>query len=113
MPVERYIGLDPHGTSCTFGVIGPSGRKLRNDVVETNGKALVSYLRGIPGRKHLCLEEGTLSGWLHEVLEPHVEELVVTGVGKKSRGPKRERGASARPGETGPRENCPRSRTAP
>ncbi|MDG2240630.1 MAG: hypothetical protein P8L30_10535 [Longimicrobiales bacterium] len=37
------------------------------------------------------MEEGTLSEWLHEVLESHVEELVVTGVGKKSRGPKRDR----------------------
>jgi len=85
--VERYIGLDPHGTSCTFGVIGPSGRKLRNDVVETNGKALVSYLRGIPGRKHLCLEEGTQSAWLYEILSPHVEEIVVAGIGE-SRGQK-------------------------
>mgnify|MGYP001825870290 CR=1 FL=1 len=80
--MERYIGLDPHGTSCTFGVIGPSGRKLRNDVVETNGKALVSYLRGIPGRKHLCLEEGTQSAWLYEILSPHVEEIVVAGIGE-------------------------------
>ena len=32
-------------------------------------------------------EEGTLSEWLHEVLGPHVEELVVAGV-RKSRGPK-------------------------
>lgn len=50
--MERYIGMDAHGTSCTFGVIGPSGRKLRCDVVETNGAALVNYLRNIPGRKH-------------------------------------------------------------
>ena len=64
--MERYIGVDAHGTSCTFGVIGPSGRKLRNDVVETNGAALVSHLRSIPGRKHLCLEEGTQSAWLYE-----------------------------------------------
>jgi transposase len=35
----------------------------------------------------VCLEEGTLAGWLYEVLEPHVEELVVTGV-RRSRGPK-------------------------
>ena len=59
--MERYIGLDAHGTSCTFGVVGPSGRKLRHDVVETNGAALVKYLRSFPGRKHLCLEEGTQS----------------------------------------------------
>ncbi len=51
--MERYIGLDAHGESCTFGVIGPSGRKIRHDVVETNGAALVQYLKGLPGRKHL------------------------------------------------------------
>ena len=85
--MERYIGLDPHGTSCTFGVIGPSGRKLRHDVVETSGAALVSYLRSIPGRKHLCLEEGTHSAWLYEILSPHVEEIVVAGI-NESRGQK-------------------------
>jgi hypothetical protein len=73
--VERYIGLDPHGTSCTFGVIGPRGRRLRNEVVEINGKARVSYLRGTSGRKHLCLEEGTQSTWLYEILSPHVEGI--------------------------------------
>ncbi len=85
--MERYIGLDPHGTSCTFGVIGPSGRKLRHDVVETNGAALVNYLRSVPGRKHLCLEEGTQSAWLYEILSPHVEEIVVASIGE-SRGQK-------------------------
>ena len=85
--MERYIGLDAHGASSTFGVIGPSGRKLRQDVVETNGAALVQYVRNIPGRKHLCLEEGTHSAWLYEILSPHVEEIVVAGIGK-SRGQK-------------------------
>jgi transposase len=68
-------------------VIGPSGRKLRHDVVETSGAALVSYLRSIPGRKHLCLEEGTHSAWLYEILSPHVEEIVVAGI-SESRGQK-------------------------
>jgi len=80
--MERYIGLDDHGSSCTFGVIGPSGRRLRHDVVETNGAALVGYLRSIAGRKHLCLEEGVRSAWLYEILSPHVEEIVVAGIGK-------------------------------
>jgi transposase len=75
--VERYIGLDAHGTSCTFGVVGPSGRKLRHDVVETNGKALVGYLQQLAGNLHLCLEEGEWSQWLYEILSPHVVELVV------------------------------------
>ena len=62
--MERYLGLDAHGSSSTFAVVGPSGRKLRQDVVETNGTASVRYVRSIPGRKHLCLEEGTSSAWL-------------------------------------------------
>ena len=85
--MERYIGLDAHGQSCTFGVIGPSGRKIRQDVIETNGTALVRYVKGLAGRKHLCLEEGAESAWLYEILRPHVDEIVVAGV-RKSRGQK-------------------------
>jgi len=86
--MDRYIGLDVHSSSCTLAVVGPSGKRLGSQVVETNAGALIEVLRGIPKQRHICMEEGTLSEWLHEVLEPHVEELVVTGVGKKSRGPK-------------------------
>ena len=37
----------------------------------------------IPGRLHLCLEEGTQSAWLYELLEPHVAEVVVAVPPKK------------------------------
>ena len=88
--MDRYIGLDVHASSCTLAVVGPSGKRLGSQVVETNARALIEVLRGIPKQRHMCMEEGTLSEWLHEMLEPHVDELVVTGVGKKSRGPKSE-----------------------
>ena len=73
--MDRYIGLDAHASSCTLGVVGPSGKRLGSHVVETNARALIEVLRGIPKSRHMCLEEGTLSGWLHEVLEPHVEDV--------------------------------------
>jgi transposase len=57
-------------------------------VVETNGRALVEFIRTVPGRTHLCLEEGTQSGWLYEVLSPHVDEVVVTHLEQQSRGQK-------------------------
>jgi transposase len=75
--MDRYVGVDAHAESCTLGVIGPSGKRLKSMVVETNGQALLEAVRSIPGRVHLCLEEGTQSAWLHELLSPHVEELVV------------------------------------
>jgi transposase len=89
--MERYIGLDAHASSCTLGVIGPGGKRLGSYVVETNAKALIGVLRAIPGRRHVCLEEGTLASWLYEVLSPQVEELVVTAV-SESRGPKSDKG---------------------
>lgn len=76
--MERYIGLDVHAQSCTLVVMGPSGKRLKQCVVETNAKALVEIIKTIPSERHLCMEEGELSQWLYETLERHVEELVVT-----------------------------------
>jgi transposase len=64
--------------TCTLAVMGPSGKRLTSRVVETNGRALVEAIRSIPGRRHVCLEEGTQSAWLCELLRPHVEDVVVT-----------------------------------
>jgi hypothetical protein len=85
--MDRYIGLDAHASSCTVATVGPSGRRLHSQVVETNAGAVIRVLRGIPGTRHLCLEEGTYASWLYEVLSPHVEEIVVAAV-RESRGPK-------------------------
>jgi transposase len=81
--MDRYIGVDVHAQSCTLAVLGPSGKRLGCEVVETNASALIGALKRIPGRRHVCIEEGTQSAWLHEVLEPHVAELVVTVPGAK------------------------------
>ncbi len=76
--MDRYIGLDVHMQTCTLAVVGPSGKRLTSRVVETNGRALVEAIRSIPGQRHVCLEEGTQSTWLYELLRPHVEDVVVT-----------------------------------
>lgn len=80
--MDRYIGLDVHLQSCTAAVIGARGEHLFTQVVETHGEALVRLIGSVPGRKHLCFEECTQSNWLHELLSPHVHELVVVQPGK-------------------------------
>jgi transposase len=75
--MDRYIGMDVHAQTCTFAVMGPTGRRLREQVVETNGKVLVEFIKGIAGTKHICLEEGTHSEWLYELFKPEVQEIVV------------------------------------
>jgi transposase len=85
--MDRYIGLDAHASSCTLVVVGPSGKRLQTQVLETNARSLVDFIKTLPQPRRLCLEEGTQAGWLYEVLEPHVQEIVVAGV-EQSRGPK-------------------------
>ena len=75
--MQRYLGIDVHSKSSTIYVMSAAGKKVRQDVVETNGQALIGHLAQIPGQLHVCLEEGEWSAWLHEILESRVAELVV------------------------------------
>jgi transposase len=75
--MDRYIGLDAHSTTCTFAVMGASGRRLKEQVLETNGKLLVEFVRSVAGDRYVCLEEGAQSEWLYEILEPYTKETVV------------------------------------
>jgi len=88
--MDRYIGLDAHASSCTLAVVTPKGKRVGSHVVETNARCLIEAVRQIPEPRHICLEEGTLAEWLHEVLSPHTEKVVVAVV-SESRGPKDDR----------------------
>jgi transposase len=77
--MDRFIGIDVHKDSCTVAVMGPSGKRIRCEVVETNGAALVELIRLIPKERRVCIEESGQSAWLREILQPHVSEVVVEG----------------------------------
>lgn len=85
--MDRHIGIDVHARSSTVAVIDAVGKRVGKHVVETNGQALVACVKMVPGRRHLCMEEGTQSAWLYEVLRPHVDDVAVVCV-RESRGPK-------------------------
>jgi len=57
--MDRYIGIDAHSASCTIAVIGPTGRRISSQVIETNGKSLVGAVGAIPGTR---LDYGESSG---------------------------------------------------
>lgn len=86
--MERYLGLDVHATSCTLAVMGPSGKRISWEVVETNGEALIEAVKRVRGAVHLCIEEGTQSAWLYEILSPLVAEMVVVAGSKRAPGNK-------------------------
>jgi len=80
--VERYLGMDAHAASCTLAILSATGKLVRQDVVETNGGALIRHLQGIAGNLHLCVEEGEWSQWLTEILRPLSMEVVQTSQGR-------------------------------
>jgi len=86
VPMDGDIGLEAHASSCTVAILGPSGRRLGSHDVEINAQSLISTIEAIPRQCRLCVEEGVLAGWRHEVLAPHVQEIVVTAV-PQNRGP--------------------------
>jgi transposase len=75
--MTRYIGLDAHSESCTLAVLGPSGKRLRYERLQTSAELLKSFIKEVPRPRQLCMEEGTLSEWLCEELGPVVDKLVV------------------------------------
>ena len=75
--MDRYIGIDAHSESCTVAVMGPSGKRIRQQVVDTQAAVLINLLKGVAGNKYVCIEEGQLAEWLVEALGPHVKEIVV------------------------------------
>lgn len=81
--MSRYIGLDVHSASCTMVVVGESGKKLSCRVVETNARLLIDLLKEVRRPRYLCMEEGTQSAWLYEVLRPHTDGTVVTVTKRK------------------------------
>jgi hypothetical protein len=48
--MAKYIGLDVHANSCTAAAVDGQGKRLRSQTIETNGQALIEFLRTQPGK---------------------------------------------------------------
>ncbi len=81
--MDRYIGVDAHSQNCTLVVVGPSGKRLKTEHVETQGTALRQAVLSIMGRRHICLEEGELSGWLADLFLPIAHQVGRVGRGHR------------------------------
>jgi transposase len=85
--MNHFIGLDGHNKSCTFVVVNKKGTRKRKAVLPTDEKQLLPFIKSIPGRRHLCIEEGTQSQWFYEIFSDHVHDLAIVQ-GRKTPGNK-------------------------
>jgi hypothetical protein len=74
---HKYVGLDVHQASTVTTVRSDTGRVLARTTVPTEARALRDYFRDMRGPIHVAFEEGTQAQWLHDLLVPLVQDVVV------------------------------------
>ena len=88
----QYVALDVHHATLVVSVRDAQGAVVMRATVATEAKAIVGLIRGLGGRVQIAFEEGTQAQWLHDVLEPHAERVVVCNIrGRGEAGNKNDR----------------------
>src|SRR3989442_4659669 len=73
----KYVALDVHQATTVASVAADSGRVIARSVLPTDGGAIREFVRGMRGAVHVTFEEGTQAQWLHDLLAPLVDRVVV------------------------------------
>jgi len=77
MNSAKYIGLDVHQATIAAAVMDHNGKLVMEAILETKAATVIEFVRGISGDIHVTLEEGTCAAWLHDLLLPHVNRVIV------------------------------------
>jgi len=80
----QYLALDVHQATIVACVQDEGGAVTMRATVPTEARAVVALVRGLGARVHVAFEEGTQAQWLHDMLQPHAERVVVCNVRGKS-----------------------------
>lgn len=72
-----YVGMDVHKDCAVIAALGPDGKLVMETVIENKSETLRQFIRGLAGRVHITLEEGTHAAWLYDLLRPHVAQVLV------------------------------------
>src|ERR1700680_3227792 len=73
----KYIGLDVHQATISAAVLDSTGKLLMESILETSAATILQFVHGLRGTLHVTFEEGTCAAWLHDLLKPHVANVLV------------------------------------
>ena len=73
----KYIGLDVHQATISVAVLDAAGKLVMEAILETKAETILQFIRGLRGSLHVTFEEGTCAAWLHDLLKPHVTQVLV------------------------------------
>jgi transposase len=73
----KYVALDVHQATTVAAVRDDSGRVIARSIVPTEAPVLVEFFRAMRGSIQVTFEEGTQAQWLHDLLVPVVNRVIV------------------------------------
>ena len=79
----KYIGLDVHQATISATVLDSNGKLVIESILETRAATILQFIHGLRGSLHMTFEEGTCAAWLHDLLKPHVTQVLVCDPRKK------------------------------
>lgn len=91
-PAIQYLAFDVHQATCELSLRDPSGAVAMRGTVPTESAAVLRVVKGAGPRVHVAFEEGTQAQWLHDLIVPHAERVVVCNLrGERKSGNKSDR----------------------
>jgi transposase len=88
----QYLALDVHQATVVAVLRDERGSIVMRATVPTEAKAILTLIKSAGPRVHVAFEEGTQAQWLHDLIVPHAERVVVCNTrGRKKTGNKSDR----------------------
>jgi transposase len=91
--MTKYVALDVHQATTSATVREEGGRVIARTILPTTAPTLVHFFRGMRGTIHVAFEEGTQAQWLHDLLVPLVDRVIVAD--RRGTAPQGNKGDSA------------------
>jgi transposase len=73
----KFIGMDVHQATVSVAVLSEKGALLLETVIEAQEKCILEFIKRWSAPVHVTFEEGTWASWLYELLQPHVDRVLV------------------------------------
>jgi hypothetical protein len=73
----KYVALDVHKEAIAATVRNARGKVIARSVFPTEEGVFLEFFRGMRGSIHVVFEEGTQAQWLHDLLTPVSDRVVV------------------------------------
>lgn len=87
----QYLAFDVHQSTVVASLRDAQGKILMHATVPTTAKAILALVRSAGPRVHVAFEEGTQAQWLHDLIVPHAERVVVCNTRGQEHGNKSDR----------------------